>query len=421
MHVQSDAQLPVNIDSVRALRMAGRAPEAQAMLREIASQPDAGGVWAGQMGVDMSYLGLFAEAEAWLRRGLHYPMSDVFRYRLTEELIMVLLSRGNYHEAHELHRANRDTGRAEALLDTLFCGDRPWIERLKPKMLGMDEPVAGKSILLLVEGGFGDFVLFSRYVDALLREGAREVVIEMFDFWRDAVRPREGVRLSVPTVEARTVEAQRCHRAATVFHLWARYQPSPYAPQADPSALIGLDAAKDLPPEANALLHADGPRPKVGLIWRSASSARHEPYRSMQPGDLASLLADTTCRFYSLQVGEPGEAERALMQAHGVVDMAPYLHTFGATARAFEALDLIISVDSGPAHLAAALNRPVWVLLAQACDCRWYDCARFTPWYPSMRLYRQTQLGDWSHPLAELRAALNRFAPSKKAYGLRNA
>ncbi|WP_250473970.1 glycosyltransferase family 9 protein [Caballeronia sp. GAFFF1] len=409
MHVQSDAQLAVTIDNVRALRMARRAPEAQAMLREIAAQPDAGGVWAGQMGIDMNYLGMFAEAEAWLKRGLHYPMSDVLHYQLTEELVMVLLSRGKYHEAHELQRANRDTGRAEALLDTLFRGDRPWIERLKHKMLGMDEPVAGKSILLLGEGGFGDFVLFSRYVDALLREGAREVVFEMFDSWRDVVRPREGVRFSVPTVEVRTVEAQRCDRVASVFHLWARYQPSPYAPQADPAALIGLDAAKPLPPEASALLHANGPRPKVGLIWRSASTARHEPYRSMQPGNLASLLADASCRFYSLQVGEPGEAERALMQAHGVVDMAPYLHTFGATGRAFEALDLIISIDSGPAHLAAALNRPVWVLLAQACDCRWYDCARFTPWYPTMRLYRQKQLGDWSHPLAELHADLHRF------------
>ncbi|WP_175941607.1 glycosyltransferase family 9 protein [Caballeronia sp. BCC1704] len=421
MPVQSDARLPVTIDSVRALRMAGRAPEAQAMLREIAARPDAGGAWAGQMGIDMNYLGMFAEAEAWLTRGLDYPMPNVSRYRLTEELIMVLLSLGKYHEAHELHRANRDTGCAEALLHTLFCGDRTWIERLKPKMLGMDEPVAGKSILLLVEGGFGDFVLFSRYVDALLREGAREVVFEMFDFWRDVVRPRERVRLSVPTVDARSMEVQRCDRVASVFHLWARYQPSPYAPQADPAALIGLDAAKPLAPEASALLHADGPRPKVGLIWRSASGARHEPYRSMQLAVLASLLADTTCRFYSLQVGEPGDAERALMNAHGVVDMAPYLHTFGNTGRAFEALDLIISIDSGPAHLAAALNRPVWVLLAQACDCRWYDCARFTPWYPSMRLYRQTQLGDWSRPLAELRADLHRFAASNDAYGLRNA
>ncbi|VXC75159.1 conserved hypothetical protein [Burkholderia sp. 8Y] len=415
MHIQSDAQLPIHIDTVRALRVAGRASEAQTMLRQIAALPDAGGVWAGQMGIDMNFLGMFAEAEAWLRRGLLEPLPDVIRYQLTEELIMVLLSRGKYHEAHELRRTNRDIGRAEALLDTLFKGDSAWIERLLPKMLGMDEPVAGKSVLLLVEGGFGDFVLFSRYVDALLRDGAREVVIELFDFWRDAVCPRARVRHAVPTVEARAEEAQRCDRVATVFNLWARYQPSPYAPQENPAALIGLDAAKPLPSEASALLQADGARPKVGLIWRSASGARHEPYRSIQLGDLFAKLADANCQFFSLQVGELSEAERALLHTHGVTDIAPHLHTFGDTGRVFEALDLIVSIDSGPAHLAAALNRPVCVLLAQACDCRWYDCARFTPWYPSMRLYRQTHLGDWSHPLAELRADLARFAASTRA------
>lgn len=395
--------------------MAGRAAEAQAMLRRIAALRDAGGVWAGQIGIDMSYLGMFAEAEPWLRRGLLDPLPDVFRFQLTEELLMTLLSLGKYREAHELHRADRGIGRAEALLDTLFAGDGAWFERLKPKMLGMDEPVAGKSILLIAEGGFGDFVLFSRYVDVLLREGAREVVIELFDFWRDAVRPRERVRHAVPTAEARAEEAQRCDRIATVFHLWARYQSSPYAPQENPAALIGLETAKALPREASALLNAHGPRPKVGLIWRSGSSARHEPYRSMPLHELAAVLADATCDFFSLQVGESSEAERALMQAHGVSDMAPNLHTFGDTGRAFESLDLIISIDSGPAHLAAALNRPVWVLLAQACDCRWYDCRRFTPWYPSMRLYRQTQLGDWSHPLADLRTDLARFASLKRA------
>ncbi|WP_244816205.1 glycosyltransferase family 9 protein [Caballeronia sp. Lep1P3] len=387
------------------------------MLRQLVALPDIGGVWPGQIGVDMNYLGMHAEAEPWLRRGLLHPMTDLVHYQATEELIMVLFSLGRYHEAHELHRMNRDTARGAALLDTLHRGQRAWIEMMQPKLLGIDEPVAGTSILLMIEGGFGDFVLFSRYVDALLREGAREVVVEVFDFWSDVVRPREGVRLVPPTVEARTEEAQRCHRVATVFHLWARYQRSPYFPHENPAALIAPDAARALPPDAAARLQDDDARPKVGLIWRSASTARHEPYRSMPLGSLATVLANTDCRFYSLQVGELSEAERALMQAHGISDLAPYLRTFGDTARACEHLDLIISIDSGPAHLAAALNRPVWVLLSQACDCRWYDCQRFTPWYPSMRLYRQTQLGDWSQPLADVRADLARLAASKAARG----
>jgi len=415
MNPLPEACAPINIDNVRALRMAGRAPEAQAMLRQLVRLPDRGGVWPGQIGIDMDYLGMYAEAEPWLRRGLLHPMTDVVRYQLTEELILVLMSRGKYHEAQELHRINRDAGRGEPLLETLFRGDRQWVDRLIPKLLGIDEAVAGKSIFLLLEGGFGDFVLFSRYVDALLRDGAREVVIEIPDSWIEVVRARDRVRLVPSTPERRAAESEACNRFATVFHLWARYQASPFFPQENPAALIQLNAAKRLPSEASALLEAEPSRANVGLIWRSASGVRHEPYRSMQLAHLADVLANTDCRFYSLQVGESSEAERALMCGpHGVTDLAPYLHSFADTGRVFEQLDLIISVDTGPAHLAAALNRPVWLLLSQACDCRWYDSQRFTPWYPSARLYRQTQLGDWSHALTDLRADLARFAASRR-------
>jgi ADP-heptose:LPS heptosyltransferase len=72
-----------------------------------------------------------------------------------------------------------------------------------------------------------------------------------------------------------------------------------------------------------------------------------------------------------------------------------------------ERLDLLLSIDSGPAHLAGARQRPVWLMLAQSCDSRWYDCQRFTPWYSSMRLYRQVELGDWSSVVAAMSADLS--------------
>ncbi|MEZ2351138.1 hypothetical protein [Caballeronia sp. RCC_10] len=71
--------------------------------------------------------------------------------------------------------------------------------------------------------------------------------------------------------------------------------------------------------------------------------------------------------------------------------------------------------NTGAAHLAGALNRPVWVLLSQACDHRWYDCRRYTPWYASMRLYRQERLGDWPVPLADMSAELAQRATAKRA------
>ncbi|GGD64053.1 glycosyltransferase family 9 protein [Caballeronia grimmiae] len=410
-----NSTLPTTIDNVRVLRLAGRAAEAQTMLREIVNSPNQGGIWPGQLGVDLNFLGMHAEAEKCIRRGLLGSLSDFVRYTITEELYMSLYAQGKYHEALALHRINRDLPRAESLLATLFSGNQTWVELLKPKMLGIDEPVAGKSILLLGEGGFGDMVLFSRYIDALFREGAREVKLEAFDFWADVIRPRPGLRVARMTAEARTDEAQRCDRVASPFHLWARYQSSPYFPQENPAALISLDAVRSLPPEAAALLAEESSRLKVGLVWRSTSGARHEPYRSMQLAQLAGVLGNPDCRFYSLQVGDLSDDERALMQAHDVVDLGPYLHNFGDTGRAYEQLDLFISIDTGAAHLAGALNRPVWVLLSQACDHRWYDCRRYTPWYASMRLYRQERLGDWSVPLADMSAELAQLAAEKRA------
>ncbi|MDR5739447.1 MULTISPECIES: hypothetical protein [unclassified Caballeronia] len=407
--------LRITIDNVRALRLAGRASEAQAMIRQLAALPDQGGVWTGQLGVDMHCLGMHAEAESLLKRSLCDSLSDLVRYQLTEELLMLLYARGKYHEAHALYRMNRDLPRAEWLLSTLFNGDQSWIDLMKPKLLGFDEPVAGKSILLFTEGGFGDLVLFSRYIDALLNDGAREVVIEAFDFWTDVIRRRPGVRTAEPTHEARIAESHGCDRIATAFHLWPRYQASPYFPQHNPAALISLDTARPLPAEIRAMLAEGESRLKVGLVWRSTSGVRHEPYRSIQLTQLADVLAVPGCRFYSLQVGDLSDAERAMMRAHDVADLAPHVHSFGDTGRAYEQLDLVISIDTGAAHLAGALDRPVWMLLAQACDHRWYDCRRYTPWYPSMRLYRQEQLGDWSAPLADMRADLAQLAATRRA------
>ena len=93
--------------------------------------------------------------------------------------------------------------------------------------------------------------------------------------------------------------------------------------------------------------------------------------------------------------------------------MSPTIETFADTAAVLRQLDLLISIDTGPAHLAGALNRPVWLLLSAACDCRWYDCRHCTPWYGSMRLYRQEVLGDWTQPMEDVIADIARLRQNR--------
>jgi ADP-heptose:LPS heptosyltransferase len=105
---------------------------------------------------------------------------------------------------------------------------------------------------------------------------------------------------------------------------------------------------------------------------------------------------------YSLQVGgRPGA---------GVVDLAPQLADFALTASAISQLDLVIAVDTAVAHLAGALGKPCWVLLPFAPDWRWLLDRADSPWYPSLRLFRQRTAGDWSEVLARVGVALGERA-----------
>ncbi|SAK65860.1 tetratricopeptide repeat protein [Caballeronia hypogeia] len=412
MSISSQTSHAAPLDLIRALRRAGRAAQARALGAQLAASENPG-CHPGQLGVDLSYLALYSEAERFLMLGLaDASLSLANRYSLTDELCGVRAILGKYSEAHEGYRTIRGRAYAEAFRH-LILGDHPlWRSLLPDKLLDMDEPVSGKRILILGEGGFGDFVMFSRYVEALLREGAREVVLEHVPGWEGVFRQCERVSLFLPTEERRDLEAARSDRATFGFSLYARYQRSPDFPFQDASARIAIDPGKVLSDAARALLHEAPAGLKVGLIWRSASGVRHAPYRSMPLNALQPILSNGKCRFHSLQVGALSDEERSLLNQYEVTDLAPHLADFGDTARVLEALDLLVTIDTGAAHLAGALNRPAWVLLPQACDPRWLDCQRCTPWYPSMRLYRQSELGEWAPPLADLAADLSSLSAS---------
>jgi ADP-heptose:LPS heptosyltransferase len=109
---------------------------------------------------------------------------------------------------------------------------------------------------------------------------------------------------------------------------------------------------------------------------------------------------------FSLQKDKRPGDEAALAAHGGIIDLAPLLHDFSDTAAAVSALDLVISVDSAVAHLAAALHRPTWVLLPSVPDWRWLKDRADSPWYPSARLFRASAPRDWPSALGRLGAAL---------------
>jgi ADP-heptose:LPS heptosyltransferase len=130
--------------------------------------------------------------------------------------------------------------------------------------------------------------------------------------------------------------------------------------------------------------------------------------------DFRPLLEIPDIAFYSLQVGpQAGDAADLGEHSGRVMDLSNRLADFAATAAAIERLDLTISVDTSVLHLAGALARPVWGLLSTRSDWRWMLDREDSPWYPTLRLFRQSRLDDWSELFSRVAAALAQSVPER--------
>jgi hypothetical protein len=152
---------------------------------------------------------------------------------------------------------------------------------------------------------------------------------------------------------------------------------------------------------------------KVGLVW-AGKSRTEQPHamaidkrRSMRLADMAPLLTVPGCSFVSLQLGPPA---RQMVGHDALIDVSDRLTEWNDTAELIAGLDLVIAVDTAVAHLAGALGRPVWMLNRFDTCWRWLLEREDTPWYPTMRLFRQTRKGEWAPVVQRARNALADWA-----------
>jgi tetratricopeptide (TPR) repeat protein len=317
---------------------------------------------------------------------------------------------GAYHLAHlQLLVGNFEAGWAarEARWEMPdFSAEYPKFSQ--PRWLGK-EPIDGKTILVRFDEGLGDTIQFARYLPMVAARGARIILVV-----QDALCPLlsglPGVSACLPSsAGALPAFDMHCPIMSLPLAFGTRLETIP------PAAYLPALAVERVQAWENRLGPHD--RLRVGLVWSGNPKQANDRNRSMPLRTLTRLL-DVDASFVSLQK-DPGPDDKALLcERTDIVDLTVDLTDFAETAALVCCLDLVITVCTSAAHLAGTLGRPTWVLLPYVPDWRWLLDRDDSPWYPTVRLFRQQATRDYASVVdrvrTELMAAISAFTPAKR-------
>jgi Flp pilus assembly protein TadD len=257
-------------------------------------------------------------------------------------------------------------------------------------------------LLLVGDQGYGDTIQFARYIP-MVAERCQEVIV-------GCSAEMGPLLVNIPGV------SQYCHRWADVpgHAAHCRLSSLPYLFRTQPDSIPGGIPYIKADPARIAFWHdrlaatlPPGVK-RIGVAWTGRPTHPNDRRRSLPLAQLTSLAEAGPAAFVSLQKPIPARDVEAMQRFPGMADLSNDLTDFGETAALVENLDLVVTVDTSMGHLAGALGKPVWILIPKAADWRWMLHREDSPWYPSVRLFRQQKPGAWDEPLGRLRSALSR-------------
>jgi tetratricopeptide (TPR) repeat protein len=301
---------------------------------------------------------------------------------------LALLAKGDYLQGWKLYEWRWRCG---ALKQEM----RPFAE---PLWLGV-ESVKDTTVLLHAEQGLGDAIQFGRYVKLVAGCGAN-VVMEVPRSLLEVFKSLDGVSkmvahgdalpafdyqaplMSLPLAFGTTLDSIPLHKSylqAPAVHL------KKWQEKLGPPVL-----------------------PRIGLVWSGSLTHLNDHNRSLPLAELVPVLPQKV-DYVSLQK-DVRDSDRIVLQAQkNIIRLDAAINDFSDTAALCELMDIVISVDTSVAHLSAALGRPTWIILPHNADFRWLTDRQDSPWYQSVRLFRQKRAGCWSGPLRAIRQELLRF------------
>ena len=266
-------------------------------------------------------------------------------------------------------------------------------KRIYPQPLWLgDQPLQGKTILLYAEQGLGDTIQFCRYVESVARLGAT-IVLEVQGPLLKLLSNLKGVDQIVASGDTLPHFDYHCPLMSL---------PLAFKTELDsiPPVCEGIKSDPDKLLQWRLAL-GEKERPRVGLVWGGNSVNMNDHIRSVDLALLLSRLPDG-CDYISLQKDFSDRDHALLNDQQKIRCFGNEIKDFSDTAALCDLMDVIISVDTSVAHLAASLGKPTWILLPYTPDWRWQLDRQDNPWYPSVKLYRQEIIYDWDAVLAKV-------------------
>lgn len=365
------------------------------------------------------YRGSFEDVLSFCSTLADHVSGDV---RLLNNKGLALIAEGRAEEAVELYRkmivlqpddVNLHANLTIALL-VLGCFEEgfreyQWrwtVEPLKKiaSTLWRGEDLRGKTLLILGEHGFGDAIQFSRYIPLLYEQGIHIIVrvpVELVQLF-SVYEPYAQILSSKDPIPAFDRHASMVDLPAGLKTTVSTIPVSvPY---------IAVDPALSSRWRERLQQEGKSGAKRIGIVWRAERGAgirdleAKDRRRSIPIEKLAPLFEVPGCRFYSLQKKSP-----AIPADFGIIDYMADCDDFAETAALIEQLDLVISIDTSVLHLAGAMGKPVWLLNRYDTCWRWFKDREDSPWYPTLRVFRQKKSGEWETVVSDVARALHEF------------
>jgi hypothetical protein len=405
----------------KALYRAGQLHDAEQLYRQVLAAEPGNAEAHHNLGGVLTLLDRSDEAAACYRRTLELEPGNAAAYH---NLGVVLVREGRLEEALPYQRRavalRGDSAEIHCALGgtLLMMGrlDEGWPEyEWRWKLAGTRElprqcprwtgtSLAGRTILLDCEQAYGDTLQFIRYAELLKRQGAT-VIVECMEAIASLLARCPGVDRVV--VAGQPLPDVDVHipllSLPTIFRTSLESIPAdvPYL-RPDPALVESwkneLSSRREL---------------KIGIAWQGNPGQASDRFRSFPLAQFAAIARMPDVQLHSLQMGSGREQLSAFGEPSPVVDLGDRLGDFHDTAAIVSNLDLLITCDSAPAHLAGALGIKVWVALTLIPDWRWMLGRNDSPWYPSMRLFRQNRPGDWDAVFRNIQAALGELVAAR--------